>query len=552
MKVLILGARGMLGQELARAFAEEKLYLWGRNEMDISDFETVKRKISELHPDLIINAAAYNDVDGCEENFELANKINGEGPLNVAKAAQEIGAIFVQYGTDYIFDGSKKDGYLETDFAAPISNYGESKLIAEKAMYFCEKCYLLRTSRLFGRASSQPGAKKSFVEKIIQASRERDLLEVVNEEVASPTYAPDLALLTKKIVENEYAYGIYHVTNSGSCSWYEFAEEIFRQLKKEVKMNAVPSDKFPRPARRPDFSILKNTKLPPQRSWQDALGEFLLDIGEMKPEEKSEEKKVQSVEINETRNMKGIILSGGKGTRLYPLTKITSKQLLPIYDKPMVMFPLETLINAGIKDILMIVSPEYAGHYLNLLGSGKEFGVRITYEIQDEPRGLPEAYLIGERFIGDDNVTMILGDNLFFDHDFTEDVQSFKGGGRIFAVKVPDPERFGVVEFDENKKVLSIEEKPKNPKSDFAIPGAYIYDSRVCHIAKGIKPTWRPETDITEIHKAYLAINELDVKMIKGRWIDAGTCDSLLRASNLRATQLYQKSMGACPENLNQ
>jgi len=242
--------------------------------------------------------------------------------------------------------------------------------------------------------------------------------------------------------------------------------------------------------------------------------------------------------------MKGIVLAGGKGTRLMPLTKITSKQLLPVYNKPMVMYPLETLLRAGIKDILIIVAPENAGDFLRILGSGKEFGAKFTYEIQDEPRGLPEAFIIGETFISQDNVTMILGDNIFFDHDFTEDIQSFEKGGRIFAVEVPDPERFGVVEFDENMKVISIEEKPKEPKSSYAIPGIYIYDHRVVNIAKGVKPTWRPETDITEIHKAYLAMNELDVRLINGRWIDAGTFDSLLKAANWVAAQEYQKKLG--------
>jgi len=229
--------------------------------------------------------------------------------------------------------------------------------------------------------------------------------------------------------------------------------------------------------------------------------------------------------------MKGIVLAGGKGTRLYPLTKITSKQLLPVYNRAMVIYPLETLIKAGIKEILIIVAPEYSGDYLRLLGSGREWGVKLTYEIQDEPKGLPEAFVIGENFIGKDNVTMILGDNLFFDHDFTKDIKSFKKGGRIFAVPVPDPQRFGVVSFDKNNKVLSIEEKPKKPKSDYAIPGIYIFDNCVCEIAKKIKPTWRPETDITEIHKAYLKKKELEVRLVKGRWLDAGTFESLHQAS---------------------
>lgn len=229
--------------------------------------------------------------------------------------------------------------------------------------------------------------------------------------------------------------------------------------------------------------------------------------------------------------MKGIILAGGKGTRLRPLTKITSKQLLPVYDKPMIFYPLNTLLNAGIKEILIIVAPDYAGHFLQLLGSGKEFGAKFTYEIQEEARGLSDAFIIGNSFIGDDDVTLILGDNIFED-DLTEMIQSFKSGGRVAALEVSDPERFGVVEFDKNGKVLSIEEKPKNPKSKYAIPGIYIYDSRVVKFAKELKPSDRGELEIVDLHKKYLELGELDVVKLNGKWFDTGTFDSLLDAAN--------------------
>jgi glucose-1-phosphate thymidylyltransferase len=229
--------------------------------------------------------------------------------------------------------------------------------------------------------------------------------------------------------------------------------------------------------------------------------------------------------------MKGIILAGGRGTRLNPLTKITSKQLLPVYNKPMVFFPLETLLKSGIKEILIIVSNDRPGDFMRLLGSGKEFGAKFTYEIQDEPKGLPEAFIIGEDFIGNDNTTLILGDNIF-EEDFSEEIINFKKGGKIFVKEVPDPERFGVVEVDENNKAISIEEKPKNPKSNLAITGLYIYDNRVSEFAKNVKPLFRDETDITEIHKQYMNLNELEVKKVKGEWIDAGTFESLYKANS--------------------
>jgi glucose-1-phosphate thymidylyltransferase len=232
--------------------------------------------------------------------------------------------------------------------------------------------------------------------------------------------------------------------------------------------------------------------------------------------------------------MKGIILAGGKATRLRPLTKITSKQLLPIYNKPMIFYPIETLVKAGIKDILIIIAPDYAGHFLNLLGSGKDFGAKFSYEIQDEARGLAEAFTIGENFIGRDNVTMILGDNIF-DYDFSGSIKNFSGGAKIFAKQVDDPERFGVVEFDDEHKVLSIVEKPSEPKSDYAVVGMYIYDNKVINYAKNLAPSARGEIEITDINNLYKESGELTVDIIEGMWEDAGTFDSLLRANNLMA-----------------
>jgi glucose-1-phosphate thymidylyltransferase short form/dTDP-4-dehydrorhamnose reductase len=534
MKILIVGAKGMLGQELAKVFSESDLTLWDKEDLDITNREQVSQKIEELRPDVVINSAAYNNVDGAEEDFETALRVNGEGPSNLARASESVGARFVQYSSDYVFDGSRKEGYTEDDIPQPISKYGESKLATENIFVNCINCYLIRTSRLFGMPASSEGAKKSFVDIMIKLGKEKDNLDLVDEEWSNPTYVVDLAKQTKVLLDGGYNPGVYHITNEGACTWYGFAQEIFHQAGINIQTIPVGGDKFPRPAARPMYSSLLNKKLPLMRPWQVALRDYLTSIDEIKAINYNSMKKV----------MKGIILAGGKGTRLFPLTKITSKQLLPVYNKAMVMYPLETLIKAGIKEILIIVAPEYAGDYLRLLGSGKEWGVKLTYEIQDEPKGLPEAFIIGENFIGEDNVTMILGDNIFFDHDFTDDIQSFENGGRIFALEVPDPERFGVVEFNESKKVLSIDEKPKEPKSNFAIPGIYIYDNRVCNIAKEIKPTWRPETDITDVHKAFLSMNELDVRMVDGRWLDAGTHESLLKASNWMASKTYQKDLG--------
>jgi len=231
------------------------------------------------------------------------------------------------------------------------------------------------------------------------------------------------------------------------------------------------------------------------------------------------------------KTMKGIILAGGSGTRLLPLTATTSKQLLPVYDRQMIFYPINTLVKAGIRDILIIVAPEHSGQFLNLLGSiFSPYGVQISFVVQKTPRGLADAFILGEDFLDDDSVAMILGDNIFED-DFTEAMASFVSGGRIFALEVPDPERFGVVEFNESGTVLSIEEKPETPKSTFAIPGMYIFDNRVCEIAKSVKPSARGEIEITEIHNAYLQEGALDVRKLSGKWFDAGTFETLLDAA---------------------
>lgn len=239
--------------------------------------------------------------------------------------------------------------------------------------------------------------------------------------------------------------------------------------------------------------------------------------------------------------MKGIILSGGTATRLFPLTATTSKQLLPVYDRQMIFYPLNILIKAGIKEILIIVAPEHSGQYLNLLGSiFEKFDVKIEFRVQKTPRGLADAFIVGENFIDQDNVTMILGDNIFED-DFSEDIKNFKSGGHVFAKEVPDPERFGVVKFDENMNAIEIVEKPKEFVSNFAIPGLYVYDNRVIEAAKNVKPSERGEIEITALHNYYLELGELKVSKVSGAWLDAGTFDSLLEAGNIvKEKEIYK------------
>ncbi len=240
--------------------------------------------------------------------------------------------------------------------------------------------------------------------------------------------------------------------------------------------------------------------------------------------------------------MKGIILSGGTATRLFPLTATTSKQLLPVYNRQLIFYPLNVLIKGGIKEILVIIAPEQSGNFINLLGSiFDKSRVHLEFKVQKSPRGLADAFIIGEDFIGNDNVTMILGDNIFED-DFSHEIKEFKSGGKIFAVKVSDPERSGVVKFNEKMKAIKIVEKPKEWLSDYIIPGLYIYDNRVSEVAKQVKPSARGELEITDLHNWYLERGELDVGLIKGKWLDAGTFDSLLEAGvYVKEHKLYEK-----------
>lgn len=283
MKIIILGAKGMLGQELTKEFALHNYEVigWDKEELDITDYIVTATKISDLHPDIVINAVALNAVDKIEEVesvFELAKKINSEAVENLAGICKEINAIFVHYSSDYVFKGGDKKGYTEDDQTDPVNKYGQTKVVAEQSILnIGGKYYIIRLSKLFGKPAVSEGGKKSFVDTMIWLVTEggKTHLDLVDEEISCVTYAPDLAKLTRTIIEEGRPFGVYHGSNSGVSSWYEWAKEIFKIKKIDIEIAPVSGDKFPRPAKRPMYSELVNTKLPVQRDWKEALNEYL-------------------------------------------------------------------------------------------------------------------------------------------------------------------------------------------------------------------------------------------------------------------------------------
>lgn len=277
-KVIITGAKGMLGQEMVQAFSADPLWQvvgWDFDSLDITEARAVETKLTAAEPQLVVNCAAYNSVDRAETETEKATLLNETAVVNLARTTTQLGATFVHFSTDYVFDGTQQAGYVETDAPNPQSVYAKTKVAGEIAARENPKHYVIRLSRLFGKPAASANAKKSFVDVILGLAEKQSTLSVVDGEYSSPTYAPDLAQATYDIVRLQSPFGTYHRTNDGACTWFAFAQEIFRIAGKQVSVQPVPPEQYPRPAARPAFSQLRTTKLPSLRSWQDALAEYL-------------------------------------------------------------------------------------------------------------------------------------------------------------------------------------------------------------------------------------------------------------------------------------
>ncbi len=536
MKILIFG-RGFLGTRMAEAWPDAVL-----SDARIDDAEAIKKALEGHRPDVVVNAAGKTgrpNIDWCESHQAETWQSNVMGPLVLSEACQARGIHLIHLGSSYVFNGPSPDpaGWRENDFANPVSFYARSKYASDLMLSRANDTAIVRIGPLLDHRHDQ----KNLITRLASYRQVADAS-------CSVTVVEDLLIVIRSLAERR-ATGIFHAVNPGALR-FRLLLEAYRDLvdhdhqyelvrPEELLGNGSISKSRPAP-------ILQSRRLEELGIRLRPIEGVLHDVMNGYSREKNMNMDHQEIDISHqgfptrAKRMKGVILAGGRGTRLAPLTNITNKHLLPIYNKPMVMYPLQTLLDAGIKDILLITGPDHAHQFIKLFGSGKGLGCHFSYRIQDEAGGIAQALGLAEDFVGQDNCTVILGDNVF-EESVASSLASFSGGSLAFYKPVDNPSEYGVMEIDEAGNVLSIEEKPKQPKSNLAQVGLYVYDSRVFDIVKTLKPSGRGELEITDVNNHYLATRELKARRMGGIWWDMGTFHGMQAASQYFAEKRDKK-----------
>ena len=554
MKILIFG-KGFIGSRLTEAWPEAAI-----STARIDDKEAVLKDINEFRPDVVVNAAGKTgtpNVDWCETHQAETSRSNTIGPLVLAEACTERGLYLLHLASGCIFYGPSPDpaGWREEDFANPSAFYSRTKYAADLLLSRLPNVGIARLRMPIDHLPSN----RNLIDKLAHYPK---VIDVAN----SVTVVDDLISACYQLLQKR-APGIFHVVNPGimrhrdllalyreyvdpnhQCEWITDQELVTSGLAKKQRSNCILQS--------PRLEALGIHLRPIQEALRDTMQKYAqhknatIPAPSVIPAQAGIHAREipayagmtsgQPVPFNflkqHPREMKGVILAGGSGTRLAPLTNITNKHLLPIYNKPMILYPLQTLLDAGIHDILLVTGPDYAHQFMKLLGSGSNYQCNLTYRIQDKAGGIAHALLLAENFTDGNNATIILGDNLF-DENFMPHISSFQSGAMAFYKPVDNPREFGVMEIDAWGHVLTIEEKPKQPKSNFAQVGLYVYDPSVFEIAKHLKPSGRGELEITDVNNHFLKENKLVAKPVRGVWWDGGTFPGMQTATQYFASK---------------
>lgn len=524
MKILIFG-KGWIGSRMAETWQHEAILSPAR----IDDKDAILAEIEKYQPDVVVNAAGkagVPNVDWCETHPLETMRSNTIAALVLAEACQEKGVYMLHLGTGCVFYGPSPSagGWKEDDFANPEAFYTRTKYATELILSRLPNVAIVR----FRMPIDYIPSSKNLINKLVRYPK---VIDVEN----SVTILEDLISTCHQLLEKR-ASGIFHVVNSGTmrhrglmdlyhkyvdpthtCEWITEQDLVNQGLATKKRSNNIMQSANLEALgikMRPIMEALEETmqKYALLKKSQDLEGTWNFHLAPI------------------SREMKGVILAGGTGSRLAPLTNITNKHLLPIFNQPMIMYPLQALLKSGIRDIMIVTGPEYAHQFIKLLGSGSKFNCRLSYRIQDQAGGIAHALAMAEAFVGAHNATVILGDNIFVE-DFSEDVKNFGHGAQTFYQRVDHPEQYGVVEIGENNLVKSIEEKPAQPKSSFAQLGLYMYDPSVFEVIKSLKPSARGELEIAEVNSAYLNKGHLKAREVTSQWFDAGTFRDMHRAS---------------------